>query len=119
MAIAQLLRNAGAEVIYLGRFQLPTMLVAAALDEDADLIGMSCHSWEYIGYTRELLEMLRDRGAAVPVVLGGSVITEQDARVLMDEGVAGVFGPGTPTDSILDSIAKILDDDTMGTGTRA
>jgi methylmalonyl-CoA mutase C-terminal domain/subunit len=99
--IARLLRDAGAEVVYLGRFNLPEHVAAVAVQEDADLIGMSCHSWEYLACTRELLARLRAAGRPVPVVLGGSVITPADAAVLHEEGVAAVFGPGsTPADIV-------------------
>lgn len=97
--IARLLRDAGAEVVYLGRFNLPEHIAAVAVDEDADVIGMSCHSWEYLPCTRELLAALRAAGRDIPVVLGGAVITPTDAEQLRLEGVAAVFGPGaTPAD---------------------
>ena len=105
--IARLLRDAGAEVIYLGRFNLPEHVAAIAVQEDADLIGMSCHSWEYLACTRELLAHLRGSGEEIPVVLGGSVITPADAAQLELEGVAAVFGPGTSASGILDSIKAI------------
>ena len=105
--IARLLRDAGAEVIYLGRFNLPAHIAEVAAQEDADLIGMSCHSWEYLPCTRELLALLRDMGHDVPVVLGGSVITPADAAQLEAEGVAAVFGPGTSATGILDAITAI------------
>ena len=97
--VARLLRDAGAEVIYLGRFNLPEHIAEVAVQEDADLIGMSCHSWEYLPCTRELLAALELRGRSVPVVLGGAVITPTDAADLQRDGVAAVFGPSsTPTD---------------------
>lgn len=105
--IARLLRDAGAEVIYLGRFNLPEHVAAIAVQEDADLIGMSCHSWEYLACTRDLLALLRQSGEDIPVVLGGSVITPADAAQLELEGVAAVFGPGTSASAILDSIKAI------------
>jgi len=102
--VARLLRDAGAEVIYLGRFNLPDHVATIAVEEDADLIGMSCHSWEYLPCTRELLAELRRAGRDVPVVLGGSVITPADAAQLRTEGVAAVFGPGTTPAHIIESI---------------
>ena len=105
--IARLLRDAGAEVIYLGRFNLPEHVVAIAVDEDADVIGMSCHSWEYLACTRELLDRLLRSGHDIPVVLGGSVITPADAAALKREGVAAVFGPGATPAHIIESIAAI------------
>ena len=105
--IARLLRDEGAEVIYLGRFNLPEHIAAVALDEDADLIGMSCHSWEYVACTRQLLAELRRCGREIPVVLGGSVITPADAVQLELEGVTAVFGPGASPADMLDSIRRI------------
>lgn len=108
--IARLLRDAGAEVVYLGRFNLPEHVAAIAVAEDADLIGMSCHSWEYLPCTRELLAELRHSGRAIPVVLGGSVITPDDAARLEAEGVAAVFGPAAAPTEILASIRAITAD---------
>ena len=108
--IAHVLRDAGAEVIYLGRFNLPEHVAAVALQEDADLIGMSCHSWEYLACTRELLACLRRAGLEIPVVLGGSVITPDDAARLEREGVAAVFGAGITPDRILESLSAITSD---------
>ena len=105
--VARLLRDAGAEVIYLGRFNLPEHIAAVALQEDADVIGMSCHSWEYLPCTRELLAALGRSGRDVPVVLGGAVITPGDAADLQRDGVAAVFGPGTGPVDILAAIRDI------------
>jgi methylmalonyl-CoA mutase C-terminal domain/subunit len=105
--IARLLRDAGAEVIYAGRFNLPEHIAAIADQEDADLIGMSCHSWEYLPCTRELLDHLRRSGRDIPVVLGGSVITPADAEQLQLEGVAAVFGPGAAPADILATIEAL------------
>jgi methylmalonyl-CoA mutase, C-terminal domain len=112
--IARLLRDAGAEVIYLGRFNLPEHVAAIAVQEDADLIGMSCHSWEYLACTRELLALLRRSGDEIPVVLGGSVITPADAAQLELEGVAAVFGAGMNASAILESIKAITSGEEAG-----
>ena len=66
-AVARLLRDAGMEVIYLGRFGVPEAIADSALEEDVDLIGLSCHSWEYLYYLDELLEVLKDRGSTSPL----------------------------------------------------
>jgi len=105
--IARLLRDAGAEVVYLGRFNLPEHVAAVAVEEDADLIGMSCHSWEYLPCTRQLLAALHHAGRDIPVVLGGSVITPADAEQLRLEGVAAVFGPAAAPADILATIAEL------------
>ena len=92
IAVSCLLRDAGMEVIYLGRFNTPASLIRAALHEDADVIGVSCHSWEYLEYVPELMALLRTEAIDVDVILGGSVITADDARAMQQAGVAATFG---------------------------
>ena len=75
VGISRMLRDAGMEVIYTGKFNLPSMIVKAGLEENVDLIGLSCHSWEYLYYLPELLELLKKEKLDVPVMVGGSVIT--------------------------------------------
>jgi methylmalonyl-CoA mutase cobalamin-binding domain/chain len=91
MAISRILVRHGYDVIYLGRFNTPQRLAAAAEQEDADLIGVSIHSWEYAAYADELLARCRDLG--IGLVLGGSVLTERDQANLMARGADAVFGP--------------------------
>ena len=76
IAIARLLTLHGFEVIYLGRFQTPQSMIAAAVDEGAQVVGASCHSWEFISFAPELAALAKQEGVAV--VLGGSVITSGD-----------------------------------------
>ena len=71
--VANSLKNAGMEVIYGGRFNLPGKIIEDALQDDVDLIGISCHSWEYREYIDELLDGLKAKEMDVPVVLAGSV----------------------------------------------
>ncbi|MBI2161098.1 MAG: cobalamin B12-binding domain-containing protein [Candidatus Rokubacteria bacterium] len=107
VAVARQLRDAGMEVIYLGRFQLPPAIVKAAVDEAVDVIGLSCHSWEYLYYLDELMALLRARGLAIPVVLGGSVLTAADARALEAKGVAAAFGPTSAVEDIPATIERL------------
>lgn len=107
VAVAGLLRDAGMEVIYLGRYNTPESLLKAALDEDADLIGISCHSWEYLQYMPGLLDGIRQQGVDVQVVLGGSVITEADAAQMRAIGVADIFGPESSSGQIVESIRAL------------
>jgi methylmalonyl-CoA mutase C-terminal domain/subunit len=107
IAVARLLRDAGMEVIYAGRFNLPAGIVKAAIEEDVDVIGLSCHSWEYLEYVDELLGLLRERELELPVVVGGSVITAEDQRLLREKGVAAVFGPTAAVEDIPETIRGI------------
>jgi methylmalonyl-CoA mutase C-terminal domain/subunit len=107
VAVARALRDAGMEVIYLGRFNLPADVARAAVDEGVDVVGLSCHSWEYLHYLDELLGMLRGEGTALPVVLGGSVITAEDARRVLAKGVAAAFGPGTELTEVVATVERL------------
>ena len=94
-AVARLLRDAGMEVIYLGRFGTPEAgRAAAASDEGVDVIGLSCHSWEYLYYLDELFELLKSRELDIPIVVGGSVLNPQDENEIRAKGVAATFGAG-------------------------
>jgi methylmalonyl-CoA mutase, C-terminal domain len=104
--VAALLRDAGMEVVYLGKFNTPARLCRAAIDEAADVIGVSAHSWEYLEQVPELLRLLTAQELAVPVVVGGSVITPADADALRAAGVAAVFRAGAAADEI---VARIRD----------
>ena len=107
VAVASMLRDAGMEVIYLGCYQTPDTLVSSAIQEDADVLGISCHSWEYLEYLPTLMQRLKAEGCDTAVVLGGSVITPGDVRTLMQQGVAAVFGPGSTPEEMI-SIIRAL-----------
>lgn len=107
IAVASLLRDAGMEIVYVGRYNTPQSLVRIAMEEDADVIGISCHSWEYLDYVPELIGLAKSQRLDVAVVLGGSVITAVDARAMVSSGVAAIFGPGDPPGAITDSIRSI------------
>src|SRR3989304_8755694 len=93
IAVSRVVRDAGMEVIYAGRFNLPGMIVSSAIEEDVDVIGLSCHSWEYMYYIPELLQLLEERQLRIPVMVGGAVMTPSDTKLLLSKGVAAVFGP--------------------------
>jgi methylmalonyl-CoA mutase C-terminal domain/subunit len=107
MAVASILRDAGLEVIYVGRFQTPETLLRAAAQEDADLIGISCHSWEYTEYLPALMARIKQEGADISVVAGGSVITPADAAWLTGLGVAAVFRAGADADEIASTTRRL------------
>jgi methylmalonyl-CoA mutase C-terminal domain/subunit len=107
MAVARTLRDAGMEVIYLGRFNLPADVAKAAAEEGADVVGLSCHSWEYLHYLDPLLAALRERGLDLPVVVGGSVVTAGDASEIRARGVAAAFGPTAGDREIVATIERL------------
>jgi methylmalonyl-CoA mutase C-terminal domain/subunit len=107
IAVARALRDAGMEVIYLGRFNLPAHIAQAALEEGVDVIGLSCHSWEYLHMLAPLFEALRAVGQDVPVVVGGSVVTPSDARAIVKQGVAAAFGPTAESGEIVETIRRL------------
>lgn len=108
VTVARLLRDAGFEVVYTGRFNLPPVIVKTAEEESIDVIGLSCHSWEYLHYVDDLLAGLAAAGLAVPVVLGGSVITGADRTALLAKGVAAAFGPGAPPEDIIATMRRLV-----------
>ena len=108
LAVTRLLRDAGMEVVYVGRFNLPASVVKAALEESVDVIGLSCHSWEYLYYVDELLQLLREQDLDVPVVVGGSVVIPTDARALLDKGVCAAFGPTATPAEIVATLRKLV-----------
>ena len=108
IAVARLLRDAGMEVLYMGRFNLPPRIVKVCMEEDVDVVGLSCHSWEYLYYLPDLLKLMKEQGVDIPVVVGGSVITPGDSKRLAEMGIAAVFGPGVPDEQIIETIRKIV-----------
>lgn len=110
VAVAGLLRDNGFEVVYLGRFQTPKTIMQTAIDEDVDIIGISCHSWEFLDYVPELMQLTSEAGVDAAVVLGGSVITADDAQTMKALGVAAVFGSGAESAAILGTISTLAAD---------
>ena len=102
--IARALRDAGMEVIYTGLRQTPEQIVSAALQEDADVIGLSILSGAHMHICPRIMELLREKGLEdVQVVLGG-IIPDQDVPKLNAMGITGIFIPGTPMQQIVDFI---------------
>ena len=100
--VARALRDAGMEVIYTGLHQTPEQIVEAAVQEDADAIGMSVLSGAHLTLFRRVVDLLRERGADDVVVFGGGIIPEDDITELKEMGVAEVFTPGARTSEIVD-----------------
>ena len=99
--VARALRDAGIEVVYTGLHQTPAQIVDAAIQEDADMIGMSILSGAHLTLFAELMDLLRAKDAEDIVVFGGGIIPEDDLPVLQEMGVARIFTPGTPTREIV------------------
>ena len=99
--VARALRDAGVEVIYTGLHQTPEQIVAAALQEDADAIGLSILSGAHMTLFSRVLELLREQGAGDITVFGGGIIPEADIAELESMGVAKIFTPGAPTQDIV------------------
>jgi methylmalonyl-CoA mutase C-terminal domain/subunit len=107
--VAFALRDAGIEVIYSGIRQSPEMIVAAAVEEDVDCIGLSILSGTHKEHCASVMTLLKERNAAdIPVVLGG-IIPDVDIPALREMGVAGIFGPGSSTTAIVIAIRRIVD----------
>ncbi len=99
--VARALRDAGYEVIYTGLRQTPEMVVDAALQEDAQVIGLSLHSGAHMTLFPAVIEELKKRNATDIVVFGGGIIPEDDIAELKKQGVAELFTPGTPLQDIV------------------
>ena len=106
--VARALRDAGVEVIYTGLHQTPEQIVAAALQEDADAIGLSVLSGAHMTQFRRVLELLAERDAADIVVFGGGIIPDADIAELEQMGVAKIFTPGAPTTDIVNWVRSEL-----------
>jgi methylmalonyl-CoA mutase C-terminal domain/subunit len=109
IAVSRALRDAGMEVVYLGRFNLPSKILKTALEEDVDIIGLSCHSWEFLYYISDLVQMLKDHNAKIPIIVGGSLLTDKDIKLLLEKGVAAAFGASTPAEEIIRNIKSIVE----------
>jgi methylmalonyl-CoA mutase C-terminal domain/subunit len=99
--VARALRDAGIEVVYTGLHQTPAQIVDAAIQEDADVIGLSVLSGAHLTLFAEVMDLLASKDATDIIVFGGGIIPEDDIPLLEDMGVARIFTPGTPTHEIV------------------
>ena len=104
IVVSRAIRDAGMELIF-GGFQNVQQIVAAAIQEDVDVIGLSIHSGAHFAYTQEVIDLLKEKGVFddVMILLGG-VIPAKDFQKLREMGVANVYGPGTLTKDIIEFI---------------
>ena len=108
--VARALRDAGYEVIYTGLRQTPEMIVDAALQEDAQVIGLSLHSGAHMTLFPAVVNELKKRNATDIVVFGGGIIPDDDIAELKKQGVAELFTPGTPLQDIVAWLKKRFPD---------
>jgi len=99
--VAAALRDAGMEVIYTGLHQTPEMIVAAAVQEDVDVVGLSVLSGAHMTLFPRVVELLREAGRGDVLVTGGGIIPKEDMAGLRERGVGTLFGPGTPTAELI------------------
>jgi methylmalonyl-CoA mutase C-terminal domain/subunit len=99
--VARALRDAGFEVIYTGLHQTPEQIAEATIQEDADAVGLSCHSGAHMTLFPKVVRLLREQGAGDVVVFGGGIIPKEDIPKLADEGIERIFTPGAPTTEIV------------------
>jgi methylmalonyl-CoA mutase C-terminal domain/subunit len=102
--IARALRDAGMEVIYSGLRQTPAQIAAAAIQEDVDVVGLSILSGAHNVLFPEILSLLRQKGGEDIVVVAGGIIPDKDIAPLKKLGIREIFLPGTPTQTLVDSI---------------
>jgi methylmalonyl-CoA mutase C-terminal domain/subunit len=98
--VARALRDAGFEVIYTGLHQTPEQIAETAIQEDADAVGLSCHSGAHMTLFPRVVEQLRERGAGEILVFGGGIIPVDDIPKLEDAGIEKIFTPGASTGDI-------------------
>ncbi|MCI4340526.1 MAG: cobalamin B12-binding domain-containing protein [Thermoplasmata archaeon] len=105
--VARALRDAGMEVIYAGLRQTPESIVDSAIEEDVDLIGLSCLSGAHMALFPRVLKLLKAKKLSDVPVFAGGIIPDEDARSLKKIGIRAVFGPGTTLDEIVTTARRI------------
>lgn len=106
--VARALRDAGMEVIYTGLRQTPEMVAEAALQEDVDVVGLSILSGAHMVLAPRILELLKANGQEHVRVFIGGIVPDEDVPRLLEMGIAGVYGPGTLTESIIRDVRSAV-----------
>jgi methylmalonyl-CoA mutase C-terminal domain/subunit len=106
--VAAAMRDAGFEVIYLGLRQTPAMIVEAAIQEDADAIGLSILSGAHMTLFSKTRQMLDEKHAEHILLFGGGIIPKEDMQQLEELDIGRLFGPGTPTSEIIDYVRRAV-----------
>ena len=104
--LARIFAEAGMEVVYTGLRQTPEMIVETALQEDADVVGLSSLSGVHMYFFPRVVQLLKEKGLDDVLVVGGGIIPSEDVPELKKAGVAEIFGPGTPTTKIVEFIKQ-------------
>ena len=104
--VARALRDAGHEVIYTGLHQTPEMIVAAAIQEDCDAIGLSILSGAHMTLLPRIASLLKEKGAGDIALFAGGVIPDEDVVKLKTLGIDAIFTPGAPLQEIIDYVAQ-------------
>jgi methylmalonyl-CoA mutase C-terminal domain/subunit len=104
--LARCFRDAGFEVIYTGCHQTPEQVAAAAIQEDVDLVGLSCLSGAHRVLFPRVVDLLKEKNASDIMVIGGGIIPEQDFAMLYESGIQAIFTPGASLDSIVEWIRE-------------
>jgi methylmalonyl-CoA mutase C-terminal domain/subunit len=104
--LARVCAEAGMEVVYTGLRQTPEMIVAAAEQEDADVVGLSSLSGVHNYFFPKVAELMKQKGLGDVLLVGGGIIPEEDYDFLKSSGMNAIFGPGTPTTVIVDFIRE-------------
>jgi methylmalonyl-CoA mutase C-terminal domain/subunit len=102
--LARCFRDAGYEVIYTGCHQTPEQIVSAVIQEDVDLLGLSCLSGAHRYLYPAVTKLMKEKGVDDVTVIGGGIIPDQDFQILYDAGLKAIFTPGTTLESIIDWI---------------
>jgi methylmalonyl-CoA mutase, C-terminal domain len=105
--VARILRDSGMEVIYLGLRQTADTIARAAVDEDADAIGVSIHNGGHLTLAPRLVAAARDAGLDIPIVVGG-IVPDADVPVLAAAGIAAVLGPGASADEVVAAVRGVV-----------
>ena len=108
--VARALRDAGVEIIYTGLHQTPEQIVATAIQEDVQAIGLSIHSGAHNSLFSRVLELLKEQGAADVTLFGGGIIPDDDVPRLKAAGVQMLFRPATPMHDIVDFVKGLRTD---------
>ncbi len=106
--VATAMRDAGFDIIYLGLRQTPERIVEAAIQEDADAIGLSILSGAHMTLFPKTLQLLTERQAGHILLFGGGIIPQEDVVALTRMGVGRLFGPGTPTGVIIEYVREAV-----------